>query len=255
MKKKGKTFSVQLRIWRQGNSKAQGKMTQYKVNGILPEMTFLDVLDKLNERLVSCGEIPVAFDSNCREGSCGMCGLIINGEIGRSTENSAVCRLTMKGFSNGDIITVEPWRIRSFPVVKDLAINRTALDRILAAGGFITASLGGAPEANSIPIPKDIADKALSAASCNACGACIAACPNGSAALFVAAKAAHLSLMPQGQPEKNARIISLVRAAQREGFGSCCNNGECEKACPRGISKDLIARMHREYLKAILSDD
>ena len=255
MKKSGKTFSVQLRIWRQNNHNTQGKMIQYQVNGIHSEMNFLDVLEKLNERLTARGEAPVVFESNCREGSCGTCGLIINGDPHGPVSNSATCRLTMRNFHPGDIITVEPWRIRSFPIIKDLVVDRTALDRICEAGGFISANLGGAPEANSLPVPKETAEAALAAANCTGCGACIAACPNGSAALFVAAKLEHLSLLPQGAPEKNARAISLVRAAQKEGFGPCCNNGACEKACPRGIRKELIAKMNRTYLKALLSDE
>lgn len=252
MEKKSKTFSVYLRIWRQQNRSVQGKMVQYQLNGITAAMTFLDVLDKLNEHLIMRKEPPVAFEYNCREGSCGTCGLMINGEANGPGEKTTVCRLSMKNFHHGDIITVEPWRIKSMPVIKDLAVNRTALDRILEAGGFISANLGGAPEANSIPVPKEAADEALIAAGCTGCGACIAACPNGSAALFIAAKLYHLSLMPQGQPEKNSRIISMVRAAQKEGFGPCCNNGECEKACPKGIKKDLIAKMNRAYLNALL---
>ena len=250
----GKTFSVHLRIWRQNNPNTPGRMIQYQVTGITAGMAFIEVLEKLNERLIKRGEQPVVFESNCREGSCGTCGLIINGNPHGPAENSATCRLTMKNFHPGDVITVEPWRIKSFPVIKDLAYDRTALDRICEAGGFISANLGGAPEANSIPVPKDKAEEALAAASCTGCGACIAACPNGSAALFVAAKLAHLSLMPQGFPEKNSRAISLVRAAQKEGFGPCCNNGACEKVCPRGIKKDLIAKMNRAYLKALFSD-
>lgn len=254
MESSAKTFSVHLRIWRQNNPNTPGRMVQYQVTGITPEMAFLDVLEKLNDRLIRRGEPPVVFEANCREGSCGSCGLIINGNPHGPANNSSTCRLTMKHFNPGDIITVEPWRIKSFPVIKDLAVNRTALDRILQAGGFISSNLGSAPEANSLPVPKEAADEALLAAGCTGCGACIAACPNGSAALFISAKMAHLSLLPQGHPEKNARIISIVSAAQKEGFGPCCNNGACEKVCPRGIKKDLIAKMNRAYLKALLSD-
>lgn len=251
-KKAAKTFSVQLRIWRQTNRHTQGRVVQYQVNGITADMTFLDMLEKLNEKLLKRGEIPVVFEANCREGSCGTCGLIINGEPHGPGEHSVTCRLTMKNFNPDDIITVEPWRIKSFPIVKDLATDRKALDRICEAGGFISANLGSSPEANAINVPKEAAEEALAAASCTGCGACIAACPNGSAALFVAAKLAHLSIMPQGEPEKNSRAIALVRAAEKEGFGPCCNNGACEKACPRGIKKDLIAKMHRAYLRALL---
>lgn len=249
-----KTFSVQLRIWRQANRNTGGRMVQYQVNGVKPEMTFLDILDMLNEKLIKKGQRAIVFEANCREGSCGTCGLIINGEP-HGDGKTTTCRLTMKNFHQGDIITVEPWRIRSMPVIKDLAVDRSALDKICEAGGFISTSLGAAPEANALPVPKVYAEEALSAASCTGCGACIAACPNGSAALFVAAKILHLSLLPQGAPEKNSRVLSMIHAAQQAGFGPCCGNGSCETVCPKGIKKDIIAKAHRAYLKALLSND
>jgi succinate dehydrogenase / fumarate reductase iron-sulfur subunit len=216
-------------------------------------MSFLELLDVLNEQLIAKGEEPVAFDHDCREGICGSCGVMIDGDAHGPQAATTACQLHMRSFQDGATITVEPWRARAFPVVKDLVVDRSAFDRIIQAGGFITAPTGGAPDANEIPVPKPDADLAFEAAACIGCGACVAACPNASAMLFTSAKVSHLGLLPQGQPERDRRVLGMVQQMDLEGFGGCTNLGECQKACPKGISIDFIARMNRDYLKAAIT--
>jgi succinate dehydrogenase / fumarate reductase iron-sulfur subunit len=244
---------LKLKIWRQAGPRAEGGFREYEMDDVSPDMSFLEMLDTLNERLIARGEEPVAFDSDCREGICGMCGVMINGIPHGPERNTATCQLHMRKFTDGETITVEPWRAAAFPIIRDLAVNRSAFDRIIEAGGYITAPTGSAPEANSIPIPKPVADAAFDAAACIGCGACVAACPNGAAQLFTAAKIAHLNLLPQGQPERWTRVVNMVHAME-ERFGSCTNYAECEAACPKGISIAYIADMNRDYLKAILKN-
>jgi succinate dehydrogenase / fumarate reductase iron-sulfur subunit len=215
-------------------------------------MSFLEMLDVVNEELTAKGEDPIAFDHDCREGICGMCGFMINGIAHGPQRGTTVCQLHMRHFKDGDTLYLEPWRAHAFPIIKDLVVNRRAFDRIIQAGGFISVSTGGAPEANSIPVPKEDAELSMDAAECIACGACVAACPNAAAMLFTAAKVAHLALLPQGQPERYQRVLSMVARMEQEGFGSCTNIGECQAACPKGISLDFIARMNRDYIKANL---
>jgi succinate dehydrogenase / fumarate reductase iron-sulfur subunit len=245
-------MNFQLRIWRQPNAKARGKLIAYEVRDISPNTSFLEMLDILNEELLGQGEEPIAFDSDCREGICGTCSLTINGEAHGPDHPGAVCELYMRKFRDGATITVEPFRVRSFPVIKDLVIDRSALDRIVQAGGFISARAGSAPEANSTPIPKHGADLAMEAAACIGCGACAAACPNGSAMLFTAAKVSHLALLPQGNPERVRRVLKMVRVMDTEGFGNCTNTYECEAVCPAEISASFIAKLNREYAHAAL---
>jgi succinate dehydrogenase / fumarate reductase, iron-sulfur subunit len=245
-------MNFQLRIWRQPNAKARGKLIAYEVRDISPNTSFLEMLDILNEELLGQGEEPIAFDSDCREGICGTCSLTINGEAHGPDHPGAVCELYMRKFRDGATITVEPFRVRSFPVIKDLVIDRSALDRIVQAGGFISARAGSAPEANSTPIPKHGADLAMEAAACIGCGACAAACPNGSAMLFTAAKVSHLALLPQGNPERVRRVLKMVRVMDTEGFGNCTNTYECEAVCPAEISASFIAKLNREYALASL---
>jgi len=223
------------------------------VDGISPNQSFLEMLDQLNEQLIAEGKDPVAFESDCREGICGMCGLTINGMPHGPRLRSTTCELRMRHFEDGSTITVEPFRADAFPVIKDLVVDRSAFDRIMAAGGYISVNTGSAPDANAIPIPKHIAEEAMDAAACIGCGACVAACPNASASLFVAAKIAHLSLLPQGHPERERRVLRMVEAMDKEGFGACSNHGECEAACPKGISIVNIARMRAEYRRAMVA--
>jgi succinate dehydrogenase / fumarate reductase, iron-sulfur subunit len=244
---------LKLRVWRQAGPRSDGRLTDYELDDVSPDMSFLEMLDTLNERLISRGEEPVAFDSDCREGICGMCGVMINGIPHGPERNTATCQLHMRKFKDGDDITIEPWRAASFPVIRDLAVDRSAFDRIVEAGGYISAPTGSAPEANMTPVPKPVADAAFDAAACIGCGACVAACPNGAAQLFTAAKVAHLNLLPQGQPERWMRVANMVHAME-ERFGSCTNYAECEAACPKGISIEYIADMNRDYLKAILKN-
>ncbi|MGI9042479.1 MAG: succinate dehydrogenase/fumarate reductase iron-sulfur subunit [Gemmatimonadales bacterium] len=241
-----------LHIWRQPNSQSPGRLVEYDAPDISPDMSFLEMLDVLNERLEARGELPIAFDHDCREGICGSCSLMINGVAHGPNRGTATCQLHMRSFKDGDTIYVEPWRARAFPIVRDLVVNRAALDRIIAAGGYVSAPTGGAPDGNAILVPKENVDTAMDAAQCIACGACVAACPNGSAALFNAAKITQLGLLPQGQPERYHRALQMVRQMDIESFGHCTLYGECQEACPKEISIDTITRMNRDYLRASL---
>ena len=245
-------MNFKLRVWRQPNTESAGKLVNYDARDISPNTSFLEMLDIVNEKLLALGEEPIAFDSDCREGICGTCALTINGQAHGPDHPGAVCELYMRKFRDGATIIVEPFRVRSFPIVKDLVTDRSALDRIVQAGGFISARAGSAPEANSTRIPKHDADLAMEAAACIGCGACAAACPNGSAMLFTAAKVSHLSLLPQGHPERVARVLRMVRVMDAEGFGNCTNTYECEAVCPAEISASFIAKLNREYARATL---
>lgn len=241
-----------LKIWRQKNPKDRGSFVDYEITNITPEMSFLEMLDVLNLSLVKKGEEPVEFDHDCREGICGSCSLMINGNAHGPDLATATCQLHMRRFKDGDRIVIEPWRARAFPVIKDLVTDRSAFDRIMAAGGFISVNTGSAPEANSILVAKDTVEDAMDSASCIGCGACVAACVNASAVLFVGAKVSHLMKLPQGQPERNRRVINMVKAMDAEGFGACSNTGACEAACPKAISCLNIARLNRELTRASL---
>ena len=223
-----------LKIWRQPATSAKGSMHTYELDDVSPDMSFLEMLDVLNEKLNSQGEEPIAFDSDCREGICGMCGLVING-VAHGPLQTTTCQLHMRSFEDGDVIDIEPWRAGAFPVIKDLVVDRGAFDRIIQAGGYISAPTGTAPDAHATPVPKRDADRAFDAATCIGCGACVAACPNGSAMLFTAAKITHLGLLPQGQPERESRVLAMVAQMDAEGFGTCTNHYECEAACPKSI--------------------
>jgi succinate dehydrogenase / fumarate reductase iron-sulfur subunit len=238
-----------LRVWRQAGPSAPGAFETYEVDEVTGEMSFLELLDVLNEQLVSEGREPVAFDSDCREGICGSCGLMIDGQAHGPQRGTATCQLHMRRFNDGDVVTVEPFRSRGFPLVKDLVVDRSALDRVIEAGGYITAPTGSAPDANLIAVPKESSDRAMDAAQCIGCGACVAACPNGAGQLFTAAKLAHLNLLPQGQPERRRRTVGMVEEMERY-FGSCTNHRECAAACPKEISIDFIAMLNRDYRKA-----
>lgn len=242
-----------LHVWRQASAEANGRFVRYEANDVSPGMSFLEMLDVVNDVLASRGEVPVAFDHDCREGICGSCGFMINGVAHGPARGTATCQLHMRLFRDGDEIWIEPWRSRAFPVIRDLVVNRSALDRIVAAGGYVSVPTGGAPDANSIPVPRDDAERSMDAAACIGCGACVAACPNGSASLFTAAKISHLGLLPQGQPERYRRALKMVAQMDLEHFGGCSLFGECQEACPKEISIDTIARMHRDYLKAAVS--
>ncbi|HEU5262686.1 MAG TPA: succinate dehydrogenase/fumarate reductase iron-sulfur subunit [Gemmatimonadales bacterium] len=246
-------MNVTLHVWRQASPRATGAFVRYEVPDVSPDMSFLEVLDVLNQQLISRREEPIAFDHDCREGICGACGMVINGRPHGPQRATTACQLHMRHFPDGVELWIEPWRARAFALIKDLVVDRSALDRIIQAGGFITERTGSAPEANSILVPKRDADLAMDAAACIGCGACVAACPNASAMLFVAAKASHLGLLPQGQPERNDRVMKLVAQMDAEGFGACTNHGECMAACPKDISIDFIARLNRDYLKATLA--
>jgi succinate dehydrogenase / fumarate reductase iron-sulfur subunit len=245
-------MNVTLHVWRQKHTNDHGHFTQYEARNISPDMSFLEMLDVVNEDLITRGDDPIAFDSDCREGICGTCGFVINGIAHGPRRGTTVCQLHMRSFKDGDTIYLEPWRAKAFPVLKDLIVNRRAFDRIIQAGGFISVSTGGAPEANSLPVSKEAAELSMDAAECISCGACVAACPNASAMLFTAAKVSHLGLLPQGQPERFQRVLTMMAQAEQEGFGSCTNIGECEAVCPKVISLDFIGRMNRDYIKANL---
>jgi succinate dehydrogenase / fumarate reductase, iron-sulfur subunit len=245
--------NVTLHVWRQAGPEAKGRLVRYDARDLSPDMSFLEMLDVVNERLMERGEPPIAFDHDCREGICGACSLMINGVAHGPNKGTATCQLHMRSFRDGEEIYVEPWRARAFPVIRDLVVNRNALDRIIAAGGYISAPTGSAPDGNVLLIPKDVVDTAMDAAQCIGCGACVAACPNGSAALFTAAKVSHLGLLPQGQPERLDRARRMVRQMDLEGFGHCTLYGECQEACPKEISIDTITRMNRDFLRASLA--
>lgn len=242
-------MKVILRVWRQPGPDATGGMVPYEVDGVTPEMSFLEVLDTLNERLILAGDEPVAFDHDCREGICGACGVVINGRA-HGPERTTACQLHMRAFADGDVIDVEPWRASAFPVVKDLVVDRSAFDRVIGAGGYITAPTGSAPDAHATPVPKPAAETAFEHAECIGCGACVAACPNGSAMLFTAAKVVHLNTLPQGAPERESRVLDMVGQMDAEGFGGCTNTGECAVACPKGIPLTAISSLNREFLRA-----
>ena len=243
-------LNLTLRVWRQAGPNAQGRLVEYKADDISPDMSFLEMLDVVNEGLIRRGEEPIAFDSDCREGICGTCGCMVNGIPHGPDPGTTVCQLHMRRFRNGDTIVIEPWRARAFPIVKDLIVDRTALDRIVSAGGYVSMNVGAAPDGNAIPIGKPIADAAFDAAACVQCGACVAACKNASAALFTSAKISHLNMLPQGRVEQTRRTLRMVEQMDIEGFGSCSNEGECEAVCPKEIRISNIARMNRDYLKA-----
>lgn len=245
-----KKMTIQLKIWRQKNARSPGKLVNYTLEDVNENMSFLEMLDVLNERLVAQGEEPIEFDYDCREGICGSCNLMINGKAHGPKKMTASCQLHMREFNDGDTIVVEPWRAKAFPVIKDLVVDRSAFDRIIEAGGYISVKTGSAPEANSIPVEKVKADQAFDYATCIGCGACVAACPNSSASLFTGAKLAHLNRLPQGQAERRLRSIKMVEQMEKEGFGDCSNHAECEAVCPVGISISAIAEMRRDYLKA-----
>ncbi|MDA8243921.1 MAG: succinate dehydrogenase/fumarate reductase iron-sulfur subunit [Elusimicrobia bacterium] len=250
--KKEKHFNITVRAWRQAGPREPGKMVSYKVKDVSPDMSFLEMLDVLNDELLKKGDAPIAFESDCREGICGCCGLVINGDVHGPDEHSTVCQLHMRRFRDGDVVTVEPWRVKAFPVIKDLVVDRSALDRVMQAGGFISVNTGAAPDANSIPVDKDKAEEAMDSAACIGCGACVASCPNGAAMLFTGAKISQLAMLPQGEPERRVRALNMVAAMDKEGFGNCTNEYECEAVCPKQIKAANIARMNREFLLANL---
>ena len=243
---------LRLQVWRQKNNQDSGRFVKYDLDGVLEEMSFLEMIDLLNEQLTEQGEEPVAFDHDCREGVCGMCSMSINGQAHGPLPETTTCQLYMRHFNDGDEIYIEPWRAAAFPVVRDLIVDRSAFDRIIQSGGYISNHSGPKPEPNSIPIEPEVAEHALDAAVCIGCGACVAACPNASATLFTAAKVSHLGLLPQGKTEKYTRVVSMVGKMQEEGFGACRNYGECEAQCPKGISIGFISNMNRDYLRATL---
>lgn len=248
-------MNITLKVWRQKNKDANGGLETYNVKDVSPDMSFLEMFDVLNEDLVKENKEPIAFDHDCREGICGACSMYINGRPHGPGHGITTCQLHMRSFSDGDTIVVEPWRARAFPVIKDLVVDRTAFDRIISAGGYVSVNTGNAQDGNNIPIGKEVADLAFSAAACIGCGACVAACKNSSAMLFVSAKVSQLALLPQGDPERKERAINMVAQMDAEGFGSCTNMGACEAECPKGISLDNIARLNREYLASSTSSE
>ncbi|MEW5848742.1 MAG: succinate dehydrogenase/fumarate reductase iron-sulfur subunit [Myxococcota bacterium] len=246
-------MKLTLHVWRQRNRNEAGKFVRYELDDVSPNSSFLEMLDSLNEKLIAKGEAPVAFDHDCREGICGMCGFMINGIAHGPDDGTTVCQLHMRSFKDGDELYLEPWRAKAFPVVRDLAVDRSAFDRIIAAGGFVSVPTGSAPDGNVIPVPKWAQEIAMDAAACIGCGACVAACPNASASLFTAAKVVHLGILPQGQPERMDRVQNMIAQHDAEGFGHCTLTGECEAACPKNISVTNIARMNRDYTKATVT--
>lgn len=245
-------MNLTLKVWRQKNGQAPGRFETYEAKDILEDMSFLEMLDVVNEGLIEKGEDPIAFDSDCREGICGMCSLVINGIPHGGHKGTATCQLHMRHFHDGQTITIEPWRARAFPIIRDLATNRSAFDRIIQAGGFVSVNTGGTPDGNALPISKETADQSMDAAACIGCGACVAVCKNASAMLFVAAKVSHLNLLPQGHPEKDRRAIAMVRQMDAEGFGACTVTGSCEAVCPKEIHLSFIAKLNRDYGVALL---
>lgn len=243
-------MNLTLQVWRQAGPASAGGLKEYPASDISPDMSFLEMLDVVNEGLIERGEVPIAFDHDCREGICGSCGMMINGVAHGPMKGTATCQLHMRSFSDGDTVVIEPWRARAFPVIKDLVVDRSALDRVIASGGFISAATGSAQDGNTIPISKVASDSAMDAAACIGCGACVAACPNGSASLFTAAKISHLGLLPQGQPERDRRALKMVTQMDLETFGHCTLFGECQEACPKEISIDVISRMNRDFIMA-----
>ncbi|HAP08836.1 MAG TPA: succinate dehydrogenase/fumarate reductase iron-sulfur subunit [Planctomycetaceae bacterium] len=249
------TLNLTLRVWRQAGPDKPGGFCDYQLEGVSTHMSFLEMLDVLNEKLIAAGDEPVAFDHDCREGICGMCSLMINGQAHGPDRGTTTCQLHMRRFSSGETITIEPWRATPFPVVRDLVVNRSAFDRIIQSGGFVSVNTGNAPDGNCIPVPGHRQETAMDAAACIGCGACVAACKNASAMLFVSAKVSQLSILPQGQPERAGRVLNMVAQMDKEGFGSCTNTSECEAACPAEISVSHIARLNREYMKALVFAD
>ena len=243
-------MNLTLHVWRQDGPSAAGRMERHDVGGVSPDMSFLEMLDLVNENLLHEGKEPIAFEHDCREGICGSCSMMVNGAAHGPQKATTVCQLHMRTFEDGDTIDVEPWRAKAFPIVRDLVVDRMAFDRIMAAGGFITTNAGSAPDANAVPIPKQDADVAMDAAACIGCGACVAACPNAAAMLFTGAKVAHLVKLPQGQVERSGRVLNMVAQMDKEGFGSCTNHGECSEACPKEIPFDAIVMLNREFMRA-----
>jgi succinate dehydrogenase / fumarate reductase iron-sulfur subunit len=247
------SMTLKLKVWRQEDSGTDGKFEDHDLTGVNDDMSFLEMLDVLNEQLIEKGDRPVEFESDCREGICGTCNMVINGQAHGPQRETTACQLHMRSFKDGDTITIEPWRAKAFPVIKDLVVDRTALDRIIQSGGYVSAHTGPHPDANSMPIPKPDADEAFNYATCIGCGACVASCPNASASLFTSAKIAQMSLLPQGRVEQDRRVVNMVETMETEGFGNCTNIGECQAACPKGISIESIRIMKRDYLKAVVT--
>ncbi len=245
-------MNLTLKIWRQKNADDAGEFVTYQAKDVSPDMSFLEMLDVVNEGLASKGDAPIAFDSDCREGICGTCSLVINGTPHGGQKATTACQLHMRHFQDGESITIEPWRARPFPVIRDLIVNRQAFDKVIQSGGYVSASTGGTPDANAIPVSKENADMAMDAAACIGCGACVAACKNASAMLFVSAKVSHLGTLPQGQPEKDQRVLSMVKSMDEAGFGNCTVTGACEAVCPKEISLDFISRLNRDYAAAVV---
>ena len=248
-------MNLTLKVWRQSNANSPGRFETYEAKDVLEDMSFLEMLDVVNEGLIESGKEPIAFDSDCREGICGMCSLVINGIAHGGHKGTATCQLHMRHFKDGETVTIEPWRARSFPVIKDLVTNRRAFDRIIQAGGFVSVNTGGTPDGNAIPVSKEVSDLSMDAAACIGCGACVAACKNASAMLFVSAKVSHLNLLPQGKAEKDRRVLNMVRQMDAEGFGNCTVTGSCEAVCPKEISLNFIAKMNRDYGIATLKGE
>jgi succinate dehydrogenase / fumarate reductase iron-sulfur subunit len=243
-----------LRVWRQAGPGAAGRFETYEAPDVRPDMSFLEMLDVVNEDLIGKGQAPIAFDHDCREGICGSCAMLVDGIPHGPLKGTTVCQLHMRHYKDGDTLVIEPWRARGFPILRDLVVDRSAFDRIIQAGGYVSVSTGSAPDANAVPIPKDVVDRSMDAAQCIGCGACVAACPNASAILFTAAKATHLGLLPQGEPERARRALAMVRQMDAEGFGGCTNHGECHEACPKEISLETIARLNRDFRRATLTE-